>query len=514
MPFVRGVGWLVAVVVLLPLLGAASCPPPPPKSACAFKPPATTSIPVPPAATPASDSQVDIEIDHLYLAARLKDLVETRDVDECQTPTQNGVSVQGVSLSEATVGNAVVHLLTVSLAPWMRGQSGAHASLQRNYRLRLQLVPSLVSAATVPDVAARTRLLCGTDPACTQTQLCSNADKCNADCRATGCDVSSCGPMCQPSAVPALACPPNPTCNVSEGLLLAFRLYDLTNVSSGALVAGADGACTAACDVIDQPIVQALNGSLAKSPPMLLPTAKIEDIVKTVTGVSPSVVGVAIASQTDLKIGLRLDQGVPTPFGPDAFQTHLPRGDWAVRLATSFIADKIDMIATNAVQSTGGPIAVLRHPVGVDFTSAGIEVTANVSVKNCPNFAKAEKETISPSVCKDSSSSSVLKMCVTAQSEEDHSVGTGTICAAWEGLKQSFKGGWAVATTSSSSSACPLSQQVQFLAGRWANADDTFFATGVDTDGVFYLMGRSTVMDGLVAAQGSPRPAAPPACPP
>jgi hypothetical protein len=505
---------LAAVGILSPLLSAASCPPPPPKSACTFTAPAVTPLPVPPEAAAANDSQVDLEIDHLYLAARLTDLVQTPDVDDCQSPTQNGVSVQSVSLSEATVNGKVLHLLTVGLNPWMRGQSGAQDSLQRSYRLRLQMVPSLVSSSTVPDAVSRNRLLCGPDPQCTQAQACANASKCAADCTATGCDVGSCAPMCQPSSVRALACPPDPACTVSEGLLLAFRLYDLTNVSTGALVAAADGACTAACDVIDRTLVPALNASLAKVAPIQLPTTKIRDTINTITGASPSVVGVALASQTDLKIGLKMDQGVSTPFTPDTFQTHVQRGDWAIRLANSFVADKIDAVATKQVQDTGGPIAVLRHPIGVDFTSGGINVSVNVSVTGCSNFGKIESETVAPSVCKDSPTSSLLKMCVTGKSEQDISVGTGTVCAAWAALKQSFKGGWAVATAGSSSASCPVSQSVGFAAGHWRTGDDIFYPTAVDTDGVFYLMGRSTAMDAALTAKGLGRAAAPAACSP
>jgi hypothetical protein len=42
---------------------------------------------------------------------------------------------------------------------------------------------------------------------------------------------------------------------------------------------------------------------------------------------------------------------------------------------------------------------------------------------------------------------------------------------------------------------------------------DTFYETAIDTDGVFYLSGRGSFMDGLLAASGSPRASAPAACP-
>lgn len=489
---------LVVALVALPLV-AASCPPTKP---CAFTPPvARGAPPALPVAPIAGESHVDIELARLYLRTRIEALVATPDADECGAQTKTGVFVRDVKLEEVTEAGAKLNLLTIRLEPWMRGQSGAPVGLQQSYRLRLRLVPSMVSPATVPDQARRRALLCSPDPACTQAQLCGQAARCVQDCRTASCDAGQCEGLCQWSRVPALACPPDPACATQEALLLAFALHDLTSLGSGNLVAGADGRCTAACSVLDQQIVGALSDALAKPQPMTLPTAPISDMIRSITGASPAVTGVALGSDGDLKIGLRLDAPGASPFDSSTFMTHLPRGDWAVRLATSFVDRKIDELVTGAITDKVGPIAVVSHPVPVTYLADGLHLAGSFSITNCPNFRMAVKATITPAMCS-AAGTSTLRMCQGPTTNEDHSVGTGGLCALWETVKLSFRGGWAVARVGSGggSADCPVNQAIQFPAGAWCKAGgalvrDDFYATGIVTDGTIFIMGRSSAVD-------------------
>jgi len=503
---------LVVALVALPLV-AASCPPTKP---CAFTAPVARGVPPAlPVAPTASESHVDIELARLYLRARIEALVATPDADECGTQTKTGVFVRDVKLEEVVEAGVKLNLLTIRLEPWMRGQSGVPVGLQQSYRLRLRLVPSMVSAATVPDQARRRALLCSPDPACTQAQLCSQATRCVQDCRAAACDATQCEGMCQWSRVPALACQPDPACNTQEALLLAFALHDLTSLGSGNLVAGADGRCTAACNVLDQQIVGALSDALAKTAPMTLPIAPISDMIRSITGASPQVTGVAVGSDADLKIGLRFDQPGALPFDSSTFATHLPRGDWAVRLSTALIDQKLDELVTSAITDKVGPIAVVSHPVSVTYVPGELRVAASFSIANCPNFRMTVKPIIKSSMCS-AAGSSTLRMCQDPKdpARVDGSVGTGGLCAAWETVKLSFRGGWAVARVgpASGNSDCQVNQAIQFPAGAWCKVGgalvrDDFYATGIDTDGTILIVGRSAAMD-QCTGRAPQRPAA------
>lgn len=144
--------------------------------------------------------------------------------------------------------------------------------------------------------------------------------------------------------------------------------------------------------------------------------------------------------------------------------------------------------------------------VNVDYTSAGIDVNVAgfLDLPVCGvNFTSAL--TVSPQVCKNTAGTSVIRAC-TGQPQTNTSAG---VCAA---IVLSFTGGLSTAVVGSgggSSNGCSVLSEVQF----GSDANDVFYATDVDTDGVFYIAGRSTFIDRIKSqSPGGARAAMPSTC--
>jgi hypothetical protein len=196
----------------------------------------------------AGQSSVDIELDRLYVIARVRSMLE-----QPQTGS-SGAFVRGIDLKELPgPGGQRLSVVQIRLEPWLRGGSGQPASLQRFYDLTLRATPHLISPATVPDAARRRQLLCS------------------------------------PSEV---------NCTRDQGVWLTFDLHELKNVSAGRL------ACTTP-DLVDAQVVPEIYANIGKQRPLSLPTDAISDVLSKAAGGVANPTDVNVAMDGFLKIGLR-----------------------------------------------------------------------------------------------------------------------------------------------------------------------------------------------------------------
>lgn len=195
-------------------------------------------------------SSVDIELSRLYIIERVRQMLES------PASATSGAFVRSVDLRELPGQDGkTLSVLEIRLEPWLRGENGQPASLQRSYRLRLKITPHLITAARVPDQARRQQLLCP---------------------------------------------PSDPNCSADQGALLTFDLQELYNLSSSR------PACDSP-DLIDNQIAPEIYKSLMAQPPLKLPIEAVSAVLDGASGGTSNIVDVNVSADGFLKIGLQYD---------------------------------------------------------------------------------------------------------------------------------------------------------------------------------------------------------------
>jgi hypothetical protein len=392
----------------------------------------------------AGHSSVDIELDRLYVIARVRSMLE-----QPQTGSA-GASVRGIDLKELPgPGGQRLSVVQVRLEPWLRGGSGQPASLQRFYDLTLRATPHLISPATVPDAARRRQLLCS---------------------------------------------PSEANCTRDQGVWLTFDLHELKNVSAGRL------ACTTP-DLVDAQVVPEIYANIGKQRPLSLPTDAISDVLSKAAGGVANPTDVNVAMDGFLKIGLRFDGPVHAFDRTTQLLSRFPGRDWMVDIDKRILAASVrsKMLAGLVAMA---PSATLTS-FAATFTPGEIRASGVAALPVpgiCGTTATVNIGVRSPAqVCRDSTGTSAI---VAYQEITDQSP---NLCI----NAKKFWDGIGVGIISGPPAVWPTLAKVSFPAG----VDDVFYATDLDLDSAFAIVGRSTVMDRRAAAAGTPRPAAPGKCP-
>lgn len=402
------------------------CPPPP----AVF-----SAAPVP---AMAGQSSVDVELSRTYLLNRVRTMLAT------DTSGESGAFIGSINLRDEINGSQRRALIDLTLEPWLKGQSGQPASLQRFYKLTLQLTPRLVTATTVTDVNLRRQLL-----------------------------------QCDPAT--------DTDCDSREGALLSFDLVSLTNTSFSR------PACSSP-DVIDTTLVPQIYDLLSKQAPLSLPTDAIATLLSSAAGAPAPLTDVNVSVANGLTLGLQYSLGSTHAFDTQTqlLAQQFPNRDWLVNLDTSIMnfAVRGRMQAELSAKAPGGTITSFNST----FLPGEIRAngTGSVPVPGfCGSSATLTIAARNPmQMCKDAGGQSIIA------SWTDASASTPNICVNfitfWDNI--------GIGMISGPPPVWPTLAEVQFMAG----PNDTFYGTDLDLNGVFMIAGRSTVMDALDAGSANP----------
>jgi hypothetical protein len=430
------------LLALLPILPSCVTNGTLPQPQCPAPPASIDRGPIPPMA---GQSSVDIEISRLYIIERVRSMLE-------QAQTGNaGVFVREIDLKEIKdASNQRVSVIAMRLEPWLRGQSGQPASLQRSYRLTLKATPHLITPTTVPDTARRKQLLCP---------------------------------------------PANASCTTDQGMLLTFDLFELYNVSFGR------PACNTP-DMIDAQVVPEIFNNLSSQSPLALPTDAIGAILAGATGSTVNLTDVNISLDSFLKLGLRYDVGSTHAFDRETqLLSHYPNRDWMVDIDTSILGDAVRTRMLSFITTLAPGSTITSFHTTLSPGEVRVNGTAAVTVPGiCGSSALVTIAARNPTkMCKDANGASAIV------SWTDATTSSGNFCI-------NFAKFWAsigVGTISGPPTVWGTLANVSFP----ADSNDIFYGTDLDLDNAFAIVGRSTVMDRKAAAAGTPRPDAPAKCP-
>jgi hypothetical protein len=411
-----------------------------------------------PVAVDSGQSSVDIELDDFYMRKRIEEMVTTPSTEN------EGVTGSFAMLQEITVDGSKKRLLSVQITPWLKDKDGKPFSIPRNYRLQFIVTPHLITPTTVPNLAKRKQLLCKAGDA---------------------------------------------SCNSDAGVVLSFRFNELFDVADNEKVACGVGHY----DPVDAKVLAGLYKSLDTHPPSLvLDVSVLRALVRDLTGAPADLVGLNVATLSDLKIGLQMSAGATHTFHPHAYI--LSGRDWAIWIDTSLISSSISTKASAKVASERPDITV--DGVSVTFVEEGLGVNIAAHLNACPGLGIPITTTVYPRVCKNAAGRSVITTC----SDPPTNVTTGGLgphaCAllnaAWNGIsdfftdvyKVIFVSPYGLTTVTVGGNQCPVMSEVNFVVG----SDDVFYATDVMTLNAFGIWGRSTFMDSRAVRS----PQLPPSC--
>ena len=393
-----------------------------------------------PVASRSADTSIDIELSQRYMRERIRAQIEGHPAGS--PLPDSGVAVGDVRLSERGTDADKINLVSVTIRPWLRGgQNGDQmVDLNRTYSLRLRILPYLVNESTVPDETKRRALLRTTE----------------------------------------------------SGAVLRFELFELFSFINNAPVS-----CTSPnFDPIDSRVLAGVYETLGRQEPLVLPAEALTGMVNTMLGRQAKLVGMNIGSDLELKIGLLLDQGSPGKFDPQASLVRFPTADWGVSLDRTFVTAAITRKANEETAATDPAAGV--NSVSVDYRSSGLDVTVQGVLRKCGDISWTSFVHVTPLVRKPVDARSVVFAPSTQRQENDANILQGA-CIVFDQVLSSIANPLGKATAVISSGVCtaPMWTPAEFNVG----SDDAFYATAVDTDDIFYIAGRSTFIDNLVAAR-------------
>lgn len=404
------------------------CPPPPAAFSAA------------PAPAMAGQSSVDVELGRTYLLNRVRTMLAT-------DPTQDsGAFIGNISHRDVT-DNAGKRRsqLELTLEPWLKGQNGQPASLQRYYKLTLQLTPRLVTPTTVPDVNVRRQLL-----------------------------------QCDPATAV--------DCDTRESAMLSFDLVELYNTSFSR------PACTTP-DMIDSRLVPQIYDLLARQAPLQLPTDAVGALLASAAGTPVQLTDVNVSLDNLLKLGLQYTIGTTHAFDTQTMLLgRFPNRDWLVDIDTSImttaVRGRLQTELNNSVTTMGSTVTSFS----AQFLPGEIRATGSVAVPPrgvCGSTTTLGINIVAPALaCRDINGQSVIAARVDAQPTAP------AFCL----ILNTFWDNLNVGIASDALPTFPTLAAVQFPAG----PNDVFYGTDLDLDNAFTIAGRSTVMDALDATATPP----------
>ncbi|HWF62277.1 MAG TPA: hypothetical protein VN666_18480 [Nitrospira sp.] len=379
-----------------------------------------------------------------------------------------------------------VNLLAIDMMPWLRKDELDPQDLTQNtyrlsqvavstrsFTLRLRLIPHVIFPQTVADLMERRRFL--------------NCDSSDTDC---------------------------------TGVALQLGFYELYDKGFGENVVCNSGQRSRNYDMISAQVLQgvldSVNGKIIPSAspggqaktipamaPITIPSKSIVDMISGLLSGPVNLIGVAVGSDQHLKIGLVLDQGNQIPFDSTTGFRH-QNADWGVLIEKGFLQAGITSNITSRAAASTPPVTITATTVDLlpgkfHVTAGGFATTTGLSC----NVPVSLDVSIPASICKNAMNQSVLRLCPGVPKATP----TITFCAFWDtiifGQSTATIRTWPTCPPQSTDTC--QNQVVQFSAG----PNDVFYATELDTDGVFYLSGRSTFMDTKLPG----RAATPNACP-
>jgi hypothetical protein len=395
-------------------------------------------------AAPVDTTSINLELGQLYMRTRVIDALQTKGIDDPYP--EAGIAIDDVQLVQGSAGDANPHTLVVRFTPWLRGAQGAQVSLQRSYRLTLRVTPFLLTPDTEPNVSKRSIML--------------------------GKDENG-----QP---------------LNDGIAIRFDLVELRSLSYDQKVEckpDAKGFSTNPnFDEIDKRILAEVSTSLAIQHPLVLPTKAVTDVFSSLD--APSTIdGVNLGTDRDFKIGLRVKDVAGQTFDPQTNLGRFPSTDWAIDIDPTVMKSAIGKKATNEADKLGPLVAVAASStakVRVEIDPGGIVRIyqpmegcgsgnlGNMYVRVMMSIARIGPNGPPPST----------RYVLNAPQDIDFDARVKT-CLNTKPLI--FFGGLNFARVGQ----CEVMTDIQFK----ASPNDWFYATALDTDGVFYIAGRSTFVD-------------------
>jgi len=389
----------------------------------------------------ANTTSINLELDQLYMRHRVMDALQGSGIDN-PSPGE-GVAINDVRLVQQPDSSSTPNMLVLRITPWLRGAQGQQVSLQRSYRLDLALTPYLLTAETEPDASKRHNML-GTDE--------------------TG----------QP---------------LNEGIAIRFDLVELHSLTYDQKVE-----CTNPnFDQIDAKFLEGISTQLASQAPFVVPTKAVTDAVGKL-GASTTIDGINLGTDADFKLGLHVKGNAGRTFEAQTALSHFPSDDWAIDIDPDLIKPAIGGIVASGASGVGltpnGSARVEFDPGGVlriyqNVGGCGAGNIGNVYALVTMSIVRVGPQGPPPGT------QYVLRALQT--SDADARVKT---CI----LVSHLGNGLATATIGpGTSSAC---SDVMAKIAFQVSPSEWFYATALDTDGVFYIAGRSSSAD----AWRGPRP--------
>jgi hypothetical protein len=323
------------------------------------------------------------------------------------------------------------NMLVLRITPWLRGAQGQQVSLQRSYRVDLRLTPYLLTSDTESDASKRHDML--------------------------GKDEQG-----------------NP---LDAGVAIRFDLVELHSLTYDQKVE-----CTNPnFDLIDKQILESLSTSLAAQHPFVVPTKAVTDAVSGL-GTTSVIDGVSLGTDLDFKLGLHVKDAEGKTFDPQTALSHFPSDDWAIDIDTALVSSAVGSAVASGARSAGltpsGSSRVVFDPGGVlrvyqKVGGCGSGDIGNVYARITLSMARRGPDGPPPGT----------EYVLRAKQEPDADARV-KACIFISNLRFGI-------SSATIGSCVDVMASIQFR----TSPSEWFYATAIDTDGVFYIAGRSSAAD-------------------
>jgi hypothetical protein len=382
----------------------------------------------------AETTSVNLELDQLYMRHRVIDALQGSGIDN-PSPGE-GVDINDVRLVQQPDSSATPNMLILRITPWLRGAQGQHVSLQRSYRLDLKLTPYLLTSGTEPDAQKRHNLL--------------------------GSDENG-----RP---------------LDDGIAIRFDLVELHSLTYDQKVECSNSNF----DPIDAKFLEGISNQLAAQAPFVVPTKAVTDAIAKL-GAATAIDGINLGTDGDFKLGLHIKGAAGRSFQAQTALSHFPSDDWAIDIDPDLIKPAIGAIVASGATSAGltpnGSARVEFDPGGVLRIYQSVGGCGSGNIGNVYALVTMSIVRIGPDG-PPPGTQYVLRALKTPDADARVKA-----C----GLITHLANGLATATIGPGTSS-PCTDVMATIAFQ-VSPSEWFYATALDTDGVFYIAGRSSTAD-------------------
>jgi hypothetical protein len=398
-------------------------------------------------AAPAPTTSINLELGQLYMRYRVIDALQTTGIDDPYP--EGGIAIDDVQLVQGSATDANPNTLVLRFTPWRRGPQGQQLPLTRSYRLTLRLTPFLMTPEAEPDASKR-QIMLGKDE----------------------------------NGLP-----------LNDGIAIRFDLVELHSLSYDEKVECKPDSVTRLStnpkfDEIDKIVLAELSKSLADRPPFVIPTKAVTDVFKSLD--APATIdGMSLGTDGDFKLGLHVKGVTGQTFDPQTTLSLFPSTDWAIDIDPTLMQSAIGTKATEEADklsqiglASTGTVRVVIDPGGIvriyqPMQGCGSGNLGNMYVRVRMSIARIGPNAPPPGT----------RYVLNALQDIDFD-GAVRNCLNTKPLV--FFGGLGFLRVGQ----CEVMTDIQFK----ISPKDWFYATALDTDGVFYIAGRSTFLDALRSA--------------